>query len=98
MAKPVVVTPPIAAGLSARPVVEFEVASDSGEFAAKVVALMDPQRATGMGSAARSRMRNAYAWPASYALLDELLERGSALARPVTRGLDALPHGTLAAD
>ena len=98
MAKAVVVTPPIAAGLSACPGVELEVASESLEFAEKVVALMDAERAIGMGSMARLRMQNAYTWPASYALLDELLERGRAIARPITRSLDELPHGTLAAD
>ena len=42
----VVVTPPTAAALSARPGVELEVAADAAEFAAKVLLLMDPERAT----------------------------------------------------
>jgi hypothetical protein len=51
-----------------------------------------------MGARARSRMQNAYTWPASFALLDELLERGSAIARPIAPGVKTLPQGTLAAD
>ena len=50
MAKPVVVTPPMAAGMSARRGVELEVASEAAEFAEKVVALMDPERARRMGT------------------------------------------------
>jgi sugar transferase (PEP-CTERM/EpsH1 system associated) len=79
MAKAAVVTPPIAAGLSARPGVELEVASGNSEFAAKTLALMDRQRAGPMGALARTRILNDYAWPASYALLDALLERGTAI-------------------
>ena len=98
MAKAVVVTPAVAAGLSARPGVEVEVASDAPEFAEKVLTLMDPQRASAMGSLARSRMQSAYTWAANYELLDELLDRDSAIARPPPRDLNAMPQGTLAAD
>ena len=98
MAKPVVVSPAIAAGLAARPGIEVEVASDAPDFAGKVVALMDPQRADAMGARARLRMQNAYTWPASFALLDELLERGNAIVRPIAPGVKTLPQGTLAAD
>ena len=98
MAKPVVVSPAIAAGLAARPGIEVEVASDAPDFAEKVIALLDPQRADAMGARARSRMQNAYTWPASFALLDELLERGSAIVRPIAPGVKTLPQGTLAAD
>ena len=97
MAKAVVVTPSIAAGLSAHPGTEVEVASDAPEFSEKVIRLMDQKRASGIGSLARLRMQKAYTWSASYALLDQLLERASAIARPIIPS-PALPQGTFAAD
>ncbi len=74
MAKAVVVTMPTAAALSAHRDVELGVASEAPEFAQKVLALLDPERASAMGKQARARVLNDCAWPASYALLDELLE------------------------
>jgi len=50
------------------------VASDAQAFAAKVQALIDPARAQAMGRLARERVLRDYAWPASFRLLDELLE------------------------
>jgi sugar transferase (PEP-CTERM/EpsH1 system associated) len=81
MAKPVVVTAASAAALSVRQGVELEVASDAHEFAAKVLALVDPLRAERMGSLARQRVLKDYAWPASLKLLDELLEEDGAIVR-----------------
>ena len=42
---------------------------------------MDPERGRAMGTLARDRVLNDCAWPASYALLDELLERDGAAPR-----------------
>lgn len=75
MAKPVVATPACAAALSAREGAELEVASDAPAFAAKVQAVMDPARAQHMGRLARERVLRDHAWPASFRLLDAVLER-----------------------
>jgi sugar transferase (PEP-CTERM/EpsH1 system associated) len=77
MAKPIVVTTSTAAALSAKHGVEIEVASAAPEFVQKVLALMDPERARQMGILARDRVLADCSWPASYARLDELLERDS---------------------
>jgi hypothetical protein len=71
--------------LSAEHGVEIEVASEAPEFAQKVLALMDPERASRMGNLARVRVLSECAWPASYALLDELLERDCARPRSAVR-------------
>ena len=97
MAKPVVVTLPMAAGMSAREGVELEAASDAPGFAEKVLALMDPGRASRMGAEARSRVLRDYTWPASYARLDALLERDSAAPRAASRVSASGVHCTLAA-
>ena len=97
MAKAVVVTPPMAAGMSARPGVELEVASDGAEFASKVLLLMDPERARRMGADARARVLRDYAWSASYARLDELLERDGTALVAAPRALASGVHCTLAA-
>jgi sugar transferase (PEP-CTERM/EpsH1 system associated) len=75
MAKAVVVTTATAAALSAQPGVEFEVAGDPREFAAKVAGLMGSVRASRMGELARARVLNDYGWAASLKQLDALLER-----------------------
>jgi len=97
MAKPVVVTPPMAAGMSARPGVELEVASAAAEFAAKALLLMEPDAANRMGADARARVLLDYAWSASYARLDDLLERDRAAPRAAVRALANGVHCTLAA-
>ena len=97
MAKPVVVTPQMAAGMSARAGVELEAASDAPEFAQKVLALMDPERASRMGAGARARVLGDYAWPACYARLDELLERDSMAPRVAGHALAGGVRCTLAA-
>ena len=97
MAKPVVVTPAMAAGMSARPGVEIEVASDAAEFAAKVVLLIDPERARRMGADARARVLRDYNWSASYAQLDEVLGRDGAGLQTTDRGLPSEVPCTLAA-
>ena len=96
MAKPVVLTPGTAAALSARPGIELEVAAEAPGFAAKVLAAMDPARGERMGMLARARVLADYAWPASFGLLDELLERdratsAAAVAAPVNSARHAVP-------
>ena len=71
MAKPVVMTPAMAAGMSVLPGVEVEVASTASEFAAASLRMMD----AGNGADARTRVLDDYSWSASYARLDELLDR-----------------------
>ncbi len=98
MAKPIVVTPPVAAGIAARVGVDLETASDAQEFAEKVLGVMtEPERASRMGAEARSRVLRDYIWPASYAQLDALLERGSAAPRPTARVSASGVRRTLAA-
>ena len=97
MAKPVVVTMPTAAALAAQRGVELEVASEAPEFAQRVLALMDPERASWMGNLARVRVLNDCAWPASYALLDELLERDSVSPMATGRALATNARPMLAA-
>ena len=97
MAKPVVVTMPTAVALSAQRGTELEVASEAPAFAEKVLMLMDPERALRMGSLARARVLVDCAWPASYALLDELLERARASPVAAGRALAASTRPTLAA-
>ena len=58
---------------------------------------MDPERARRMGTLARSSVLNDCAWPASYAQLDELLERDSVSPAATGRALTADTHPTLAA-
>jgi polysaccharide biosynthesis protein PslH len=74
MAKPVVATAASAAALSVRQRVELEVASDAEAFASKVLQLMDPACAEGMGRRARQRVLGDYAWSASLKSLDALLQ------------------------
>jgi glycosyltransferase involved in cell wall biosynthesis len=97
MAKPVVVTPPMAAGMLARPGVELEVASDAAEFAGKALLLMEPEAANRMGAAARARVLRDYAWSASYTRLDDLLERDGVAPRAAARALASGVQCTLAA-
>jgi polysaccharide biosynthesis protein PslH len=89
MAKATVLTPATAAALSALQGIELEVAGDARGFATKVLQSMDPTRAQRMGILARSRVLADYAWPASFKLLDELLERdratsGAGVAAPTS--------------
>lgn len=80
MARPVLATPACAAGLSARPGIDLETASEPSEFVSRIEAMLDPVRARTLGAAARERVLRHYAWPASYAALDAALEpRASAL-------------------
>jgi len=80
MAKPVVATVRAAEALSVR-ADELGVASDAHGFACKVLELMDPARGHAMGWRARARVLEDYAWPASLAQLDALLDRDAAPTR-----------------
>lgn len=97
MAKPVVVTPPMAAGMSALPGVELLVAADTAEFAATTLRLIESEGARRMGADARTRVLRDYAWSASYARLDDLLERENSAPRAAGRVLTSGVHCTLAA-
>ena len=81
MGRPTVVTSACAAVLTARQGVELEAADDASDFAAKVLAVMDPERGDGIGRLARARILADYAWPSRLARLDELIARAD-LARP----------------
>jgi sugar transferase (PEP-CTERM/EpsH1 system associated) len=101
MAKPTVLTPATAAALSALQGAEIEVAAEPREFAAKVLESMDPVRGEGMGMLARSRVLADYAWPASFKVLDELLERDrapsvAAVLSPANDVRHALPAKVIA--
>lgn len=85
MARPIVATAACATSLSARAGVELEAAADAQSFAEKTLALMDSQRATAMGRAAREHVLREYAWPASFARLDEALEPPPAVASAAAR-------------
>ncbi|HWZ70238.1 MAG TPA: TIGR03087 family PEP-CTERM/XrtA system glycosyltransferase, partial [Casimicrobiaceae bacterium] len=75
MGRPTVVTSACAAVLTARAGVELETADDASAFAAKVLAVMDPQRGDGMGRQARARILADYAWSSRLARLDDLFAR-----------------------
>jgi glycosyltransferase involved in cell wall biosynthesis len=74
MARPVVVSTAVAQGIHAAALTEFDVAADAGEFAHKVLALMDPASGDDMGRRARERALGDYDWDAQLAPFAELLE------------------------
>ena len=80
MGKPTVVTSACAAVLTARQGVELEAADDAADFAAKVLAVMDPGQGEAMGRLARARIVADYTWSSRLARLDELMARAD-LAR-----------------
>ena len=79
MARPVVLSPGAAVGLSATNGVEMEVAEDAFEFSRKTIALMDPTRGAKVGMAARARMINHYDWPVNLAPFATLLQGAVAM-------------------
>ncbi len=93
MGRPTVVTAACAAVLTARQGVELEAADDASDFAAKVLAVMDPERGDGMGRLARARILADYTWSSRLARLDEVIARTD-LARPPPS--DAAPLRRLA--
>ena len=74
MARPVVATPACAAPLSARAGVDLEVAGDAQAFASASLALLRSNRGETLGRLARERVLRDYAWSASLAMLDAVLE------------------------
>jgi glycosyltransferase involved in cell wall biosynthesis len=75
MGRPVVVSAPAAQGIQASSGVDFEVASDAGEFASKSLTLMgDEPRSRRMGEVARARVIAAYSWTANLLPFASLLE------------------------
>ena len=84
MAKPVVATPEAHSGISAEPGRDLIVAATAGEFVSHIVELAgDAKRRKDLGAAARERVEAEYSWPLQMALLDRLIDRHEALARPV---------------
>jgi sugar transferase (PEP-CTERM/EpsH1 system associated) len=75
MGRPTVVTSACAAVLTARQGVELEAADDAPDFAAKVLAVMDPERGDAIGRLARARILADYAWSSRFARLDDLIAR-----------------------
>jgi sugar transferase (PEP-CTERM/EpsH1 system associated) len=99
MGRPTVVTSACAAVLTARQGVELETADDAFDFAAKVLAVMDPERGDGIGRLARARILADYAWSSRLARLDDLFARAdSARLLPLIpvplRHLAAAPAST----
>jgi glycosyltransferase involved in cell wall biosynthesis len=82
MGRPTIVTSACAAVLTARPGVELEAADDAPDFAAKVLACMDPERGAAIGRLARSRVLADYAWSSRLARLDDLIERSDVVRPP----------------
>jgi sugar transferase (PEP-CTERM/EpsH1 system associated) len=73
MAKPIVVTPAIAASLALQQGVELAFAMEAEDFAARVVESFEPDRAARMGALARARVVRDFGWDASFRILDQLL-------------------------
>lgn len=80
--RPTVVTSACAAALTAQSGVELDAADDAPDFAAKVLACMDPKRGDAIGRRARSRILEDYAWSSRLALLDDLIERSDLVRQP----------------
>ncbi|MDF1554870.1 MAG: TIGR03087 family PEP-CTERM/XrtA system glycosyltransferase [Deferrisomatales bacterium] len=75
MGKPVVATPAAFEGIEAEPGAELVVSDSGPEAFGRAVCdlLKDPGRRRGMGEAARTRVEEAYGWPARLRALDVLL-------------------------
>ncbi|MBB5519200.1 TIGR03087 family PEP-CTERM/XrtA system glycosyltransferase [Amphiplicatus metriothermophilus] len=76
MARPLVATPEVAAGLAVRAGEEIVVAEGADAFADAVLRLLnDPKRGDAIGASARARMKADYAWPAQLSRFDAALAR-----------------------
>jgi glycosyltransferase involved in cell wall biosynthesis len=73
MAKAVVATPAVAAGLRVRAEQDILLAADPDSFARAIVRALDPQFARALGAQARARVLADYAWAPSLRLLDRLV-------------------------
>jgi sugar transferase (PEP-CTERM/EpsH1 system associated) len=76
MGRPVIASAMCAAGLSARPGIDFEVAQSAKEFAVKAIELLRSTRSAALGEAARARVQLDYSWERNLAPIPELIERG----------------------
>jgi glycosyltransferase involved in cell wall biosynthesis len=99
MGRPTVVTSACADVLTARQGVELETADEAFDFAAKVLAVMDPERGDGIGRLARARILADYAWSSRLARLDDLFARADPARLPSStpaplRHLAAAPAST----
>jgi sugar transferase (PEP-CTERM/EpsH1 system associated) len=74
MARPVVVSSMAAAGIAARPGVEFESAADCEEFVARTLRVLDASNGARMGWLARERIVAAYQWTVNLARFSALLD------------------------
>jgi len=73
MGRPVVVSTAAARSLSGKIGVDFAVADDAADFAAKVLDLLATERGDAMGRAARDRVLADYDWTANLAAVARLL-------------------------
>lgn len=74
MARPVVVSGVVAKGIVGEPMVEFDVADGSHDYARKVLELMDPAAGEEMGRQARKRVVSDYNWDAQLIRFVTLLD------------------------
>jgi sugar transferase (PEP-CTERM/EpsH1 system associated) len=83
MARPVVVSSAAARALSGVPATDFDVADGAPEFIRKTIALMDGERGTVIGKAARERVLADYNWTKNLTPFDALLrDRNETQAAP----------------
>jgi glycosyltransferase involved in cell wall biosynthesis len=76
MARPVLLSPDAATGISGDDGVHFAVAGDDREFVSRALQLLgDPVGASAMGAAARRLVTQTMSWPATLAPLSRLLGR-----------------------
>jgi len=83
MARPVVVSAAAAGALSGVAATDFDVAEGAPDFIRKTIALMDGERGTSMGMAARERVLADYDWTKNLTPFDALLrDRSEARSAP----------------
>jgi len=82
MARPVVVSAAAAAGIAARPGVDFESADGADDFVDRTLAVLDATVGEEMGKRARSRICAAYRWDVNLARFGELLDGVAPAALP----------------
>jgi sugar transferase (PEP-CTERM/EpsH1 system associated) len=80
LARPVVVSATAARAVSGVSGREFEVADSAVDFASKVIALLDSERGSSIGQAARARILADYSWERNLAAFDRLLDEDPLLA------------------
>jgi glycosyltransferase involved in cell wall biosynthesis len=76
LARPVVCTPQALEGIGAVPGADLALAESAMDFADTVLDLLaTPARAEVMGEQARTRVIEAYGWPAQMAVLDAIIDQ-----------------------